>query len=632
MKLFLARMAGGVVAFCLSLALLAQSSPSQAPDTSPPPAEPPPSPSHGTVIYSRSTDENGQTTTTNGPAATNSVAAASEPIATDDERSALAFTSYNMDVRLRPFEQHIEVRAQIVVRNTGKTPLVHIPLQLSSSLTWDRIRLNGHDVPFQVATLNSDADHTGQLREAAITPAVPLPPGVTAQVDVTYSGKIAQNAQRLLAVGAPDDVAAHSDWDQITSDFTGLRGFGNVLWYPTASVPVILGDGARLFDEMDQHKLHLSGTQFALHLTVEFPTGQAPTIALINGQSAVLKTTAGDEQINGVATADLPSSTLGFDEPSLFVAIRKSDPATNLTLWTRPEDESNAIPWSTAATAVTPFLQSWLGQTPRSQLAILDLPDPQDAPFETGTLLATPIHPATDSVLETVLAHSLTHAWIQSPYAWLNEGVATFMGTLWLQNTAGRAKALESLEADRSALALAEPASPGTSAGEPLQQAGSPIYYRTKAAYIFWMLRDLAGDTALNAALRSLNPSTDSAAFEKLLQQPSQRDLHWFFADWIDADKGLPDLAIAKVVPLAAQAGNTLVGITIANNGYAAAEVPVTVFTRDTAVTQRVLVPARGSITPRILILGTPTKVQVNDGTVPEVQASEHVTTLGPQE
>ena len=40
-------------------------------------------------------------------------------------------------------------------------------------------------------------------------------------------------------------------------------------------------------------------------------------------------------------------------------------------------------------TAVTPFLQGWLGQRPRSQLTLLDLPDPEDAPFETGALLAT---------------------------------------------------------------------------------------------------------------------------------------------------------------------------------------------------------------------------------------------------
>jgi hypothetical protein len=43
-------------------------------------------------------------------------------------------------------------------------------------------------------------------------------------------------------------------------------------------------------------------------------------------------------------------------------------------------------------------------------------------------------------------------------------------------------------------------------------------------------------------------------------------------------------------------------------------------------VTQRLLVPARGKADRRILIPGDPTEVQVNDGTVPETEASVHVT------
>jgi hypothetical protein len=44
-----------------------------------------------------------------------------------------------------------------------------------------------------------------------------------------------------------------------------------------------------------------------------------------------------------------------------------------------------------------------------------------------------------------------------------------------------------------------------------------------------------------------------------------------------------------------------------------------------TSVTERLLVPARGQAVQRILIQGKPTQVQVNDGTVPESQASVHI-------
>jgi hypothetical protein len=287
---------------------------------------------------------------------------------------------------------------------------------------------------------------------------------------------------------------------------------------------------------------------------------------------------------------------------------------------------------------VTPFVEGWLGKTPRSQLTVLDLPDPEDAPFETGALLATSIRQAEPEQLENILAHALTHAWMQSPRAWLSEGVAHFMGTLWVEKSAaadGKAQVLGALEAARPALALAEPESPGQSAGQPLALAISPIYYRTKATYVLWMLRDVAGDASLSAALRAYDPAKDfgkatvPSQFEKLLEQAgARRDLTWFFADWVDADKGLPDLSIVSVFPNAVQSGNWLVAVNVVNHGYAAAEVPVTVRSAANSATQRVVVPARGEAVQRVLIQGKPIEVQVNDGTVPETQASVHLTKL----
>jgi len=625
------------------------------------------------VIFSRSTDENGQTTTQSAQPA---VQTSARPFAEDAERRAVTFTDFDLDVHLREAAQQIAVRAVVTVRNDGKIPLARIPLQISSSLQWEIIRINspesrGKDAAFQVATINSDADHTGQLHEAVVPLAQPLAPGQSLQLDVTYSGVISGSAQRLLAIGAPGEVALHSDWDQISVPFTGLRGFGNVAWYPVASVPVLLGDGARLFDEMGEHKLRLTGARFRMHLIVEFPHGHAPSVALINGQSIPLAITESglldqSQEVASIASGDLTRSTLGFEAPSLFVAIRKSHAGANVTAWTLPDDEVWVQAWTVAAAGVTPFLRGWLGKEARSKLTLLDLPDPEDAPFESGSLLAAALREpgpkANPDQLDGVLVHALTHAWIlrpdaTQPPAWLNEGLATFMGTLWVEKQHGRDQALRSLEAERAALALAEPESPGQGIGQPLAQAISPVYYRTKAAYVLWMLRDLAGDAALSAALRAYTPIGDPSAnarsaqeagkdsgtpvvrgaFEKLLEESaSHPDLGWFFADWVDADKGLPDLSIEGVYLTSASAGNWLAAVHLANAGYAAVEIPVTVRTGpdvasgadSRSVTERVRIPARGKVVQRILIQGKPIEVQANDGTVPEIQASVHVTKL----
>lgn len=623
--------------------------------------------SGGKVLFSRSIDENGQTTTHVGVnTGKSSAVAADAPVAEDAERHAVTFTNMDLDVRLRTVEQHIAVRAQLTVRNDGQTPLAHIPLQISSTLQWERIRVGTagaalKDVVFPVALLKSDVDHTGQLSEAAVPLPQPLAPGATVQLDVAYSGDIPVSAQRLDVIDTPTDVALRSDWDQISVPFTGLRGFGNVVWYPVSSVPAFLGEGARLFDEIGSHKLRLSGARFRVRLTVEFPHGQAPTVAFINGHPETLAITdsgapplaepAGQE-LPGVAKADSGSSTLGFEAPSLFIATRTAHEGDNTTLYTLPDDEPAIDSWTAAATGVTPFLKTWLGQTPRSRLAVLDLPDAGDLPFETGALLATPIKSADPGRLCAVLVHALSQAWMEPavapntgstaqadeavgasgpPAAWLSEGVATFMGTLWIEKVQGRNQALGTLEAERPALALGEPSSPGESAGQPLAQAISPMYYRTKAAYILWMLREATSDAELSAALRGLSPGQGRAGLEKLLEPAgSGRDLSWLFGDWVDADKGLPDLTIESVFPTAQPTGDWFVAVNIANAGYAAAEVPVTVRSVDKSVTRRLLVPARGKAVQRILIDGKPIAVQVNDGATPEIQASVHVTNLGP--
>lgn len=604
----------------------------------PPPSQDAPA-AHGKVIFSRSSDENGQTQST---VAAPEIRQTKAPTAADSERSAVTFTDFDLDVRMRLSTQQMAVRAVVTVRNDGKTPLRQIPLQISSALNWEAIRVQGREVAFTVAKLNSDVDHTGQISEAAVPLAAPLAPGASLKIDAAYSGAVIQTAQRLLAIGTPAQVALHADWDRISPEFTGLRGFGNVLWYPCASLPVILGDGARLFDEMGEHKQRIAGAHFRLQLTVEYPHGQTPNVALINGHPVALAYSNVDSVgplIDGVATARLADSTLGFETPSLFLAARTRSEGSNTTFWTLPTNEPNVADWAQAATRVTPFLQGWLGQRPRAELNVLDLPDAEDAPFETGALLATSVRLAEPDQLDGIFAHALTHAWMQSPRAWLSEGVAHFMGTLWLERSKGRQRALESLEASRNALAMVEPTSPGAGPGEPLTQAYLPIYYRTKATYVLWMLRSVAGDDALSAALRAYNPAEDvslgyghdtaPSPFQKLLEQAGERrDLSWFFNDWVNSDKGLPDLSIEGAFPSVARAGNWLVSVNLSNAGYAAVEIPVTVRSEKTSLTQRVRVPARGKAVQRMLIQGKPTEVQANDGTVPETTSSLHVTSI----
>lgn len=650
MKLSLARTLAffSIAALVAVLCGKAQTTPATNP-SNPPPSQDQPAPQPaqpaGKVLFQRSLDTDGNTVSTTGPAAKPLAQTADAPSVEDRDRQGVAITGLDLDVRLNTTAQQLAARALVTVRNMGTSPLSRIPLQISSSLNWERIRIAGRDASIPVATLNSDSDHTGQLHEATVLLPEPLAGGATVQLDVTYSGTIATTARRLISVGTPEDSASHSDWDQVNPAFTGLRGFGNVVWYPIASVPVIIGDGARLFEEIGRQKLRSSGSEFRLRLTVEFPHGQAPTVAVVNGNAIPLKVAdpqGSSSDLPGIATADTGRTVLGFESPSLFVTTEAAHRETHLTVYTDPEDELAVKSWLTAAANVSPMIERWLGPDPRTQLTVLDLPDPEDVPWESGPLLAIPLRTGPPDQLSSVLSHAMTHAWMASSPYWLNEGAANFMGTLWDDHQHRRDQALGTLEAGRQALALEEPPSPGEGAGQPLARATSPVYYRTKAAYILWMLRDLVGDDALGAALRASNAASEKGASGASVDSPHSfqaalktdapgKNLGWLFADWIDADHGLPDLTIDKVFPNAVQSGNWLVSVTISNAGYAAAEVPVTVRSATNKTTERVLVPAHGTVTPRILVQGKPTEAQVNDGTIPETQASVHIKRLDQQ-
>jgi len=134
----------------------------------------------GTVLFHRSLDSSGNPASTTG--AQEKAKTVEAPVVSDAERSAVSVTGLNLDVRVNSEAQQIAVRGLVTVRNAGNYPLTRIPLQISSSLNWERIRVDGHDVRFPVAKVDSDSDHTLQLHEAVAQLTEPLAAGASADV------------------------------------------------------------------------------------------------------------------------------------------------------------------------------------------------------------------------------------------------------------------------------------------------------------------------------------------------------------------------------------------------------------------------------------------------------------------
>ncbi len=170
------------------------------------------------------------------------------------DREAFTFTKYDLDVRVEPEQQRLGVRGKITLRNDSESPQKNLVLQISSTLNWSSIQLHSNPVKFVSQIYNSDIDHTGALTEAIVTLPRAVGPKQTVELEIGYEGIIPQDTTRLTRIGAPADVAKHSDWDQIGKSFTAVRGIGYVTWYPIATEAASLSEGNSVFEAVGRWK------------------------------------------------------------------------------------------------------------------------------------------------------------------------------------------------------------------------------------------------------------------------------------------------------------------------------------------------------------------------------------------
>jgi len=548
------------------------------------------------------------------------------------DREAFTFTHYDLNVQVDPSQQRLGVRGKITLRNDSSSPQKNLSLQISSSLDWRSIHLNGKPLQFISQPFTSDIDHTGSLSEAIVTLPAAIPPKGTVDLEIGYEGVIPLDTRRLTRIGGTVEQAKHSDWDQIGKSFTAVRGIGYVAWYPIATESASLSEENDVFETLGRWINREQSSDFQVNLCVS------------NDRGELL-----DVQMNDVPAGVPPGSSGGVTGDTAFVChqhsflpLRQAIPTFvggNNAVLNRPEIEikyraserSAAENYALAAEVVTPFITEWFGAATK-QAEVVELLDPQAAPFESGTFLLTPLENAADSRLEQMTAvHQLSHAAFSSARLWIYEGLAHFAQALYRERQDGLQAALDFMNLRLVGLTDLEKslsAEQGSSeaANESLINTAIPDLYRGKAMYVWWMLRDMVGEPALKKALAQYRPEQekDPAYMQKLLEAPSKRDLEWFFDDWVYRDKGLPDFRVESAFTRKLVNEGYVVTITIEDLGAAGAEVPVTLKLQGGVITKRLLVPGKGKATIRLEAATAPLEVVINDGSVPESDLSNN--------
>ena len=546
------------------------------------------------------------------------------------DREAFTFTKYDLEGRIEPEQQRLSVRGSLTLRNDSKTPQKNAALQISSSLTWRSIQADGKPLQFVSQTYTSDIDHTGELSEAIVTLPTEVGAGNSVELTVGYEGTITLDATRLTRIGMPSGSAIHTDWDQISRLSSAVRGAGNVVWYPVATDAANLSDEGSLFEILGRWKVRESNAAIHIRLGYSSTTeGRPPT--LICGAEG----TSFYEVMSRLSksSAECNFSPLGFQAPSFVIADYVLLDGPQLQVFYREEHKDRAEKFAQAAAAAAPFVSEWVGAT-RRKVLVAELFDPGASPFESGLMLLTPLGDTDPKLLQIAMVHELTHAAFSSDRPWIFEGLAHFVQAAYREQQQNREAALDFLGLHRAAVMDAEKATASKSKDapeEPLISTAVDAFYRSKAAYVWWMLRDMLGEEALKKALANYRPEQDKDAvyLQHLLESQSKRDLGWFFDDWVYRDRGLPDFRVESAFPRKASQDNYLVTVTVENLGSAGAEVPVRIQFDGGEMMQRVEVRGKGKATVRVATPKPPKQIVVNDGGVPENDLTNNVFKVG---
>jgi hypothetical protein len=544
-------------------------------------------------------------------------------------REAFTFTKYDLNVQLEPEQQRLAARGTVTLRNDSSSPQKIAVLQISSSLTWRSIQAEGKPLQFVSQPYESDIDHTGELSEAIVTLPKEVSPGGSFELEIGYEGVIVLDATRLTRIGVPKETAIHSDWDQVGREFTAVRGVGYVAWYPVSTESANLSEGNSVFEVLARWKAREK--EAAMNVFLNFPSMPAegsPPVTFCNGEELRGVTRGGSPKFPWAKCSYMP---IGLAVPMFASASYLVLDRPTLDVWHCPEHKSNAEKFAQAVETATPFVTGWFG-APSRKLQVVELFDHSASPYESGTTLLTPFGDANPKFLQLALVHELTHAAFASNRPWIYEGLAHFAQAAYREQQQNRQAALDFLGLHRAAVVAAEKAvaaRPGDASApeESLTTTTIDEFARSKAAYVWWMLRDIVGEDSLKKALASYHPEQDKDAvyMQHLVEARAKRDLQWFFDDWVYHDRGLPDFRVESAFARKASQDNYLVTVTVENLGAAGAEVPVTVAFDGGETTQRVEVRGSAKGTIRIATPKPPTQVVVNDGSVPESDMSNNV-------
>ena len=208
-------------------------------------------------------------------------------------------------------------------------------------------------------------------------------------------------------------------------------------WYPIATESANLSEGNSVLETVARWKARELQAQLKINLSV---SGEGtPTTLLCNGDAGGATSY---EQMGRayLIKTECAFGTLGETVPLFVLGPYEGldQPPVNISYL--PDHKSAAETYALAVRLAVPFVTEWFGTVKgpaEARAEVVELNDPEAAPYESGRMLLTPLN--SDSKLAQLTAvHQLAHAAFFSPRPWINEGLAHFAQAVYREQESGR--------------------------------------------------------------------------------------------------------------------------------------------------------------------------------------------------
>jgi len=160
---------------------------------------------------------------------------------------------------------------------------------------------------------------------------------------------------------------------------------------------------------------------------------------------------------------------------------------------------------------------------------------------------------------ENLIAHEIVHQWFGNsasekdwPHLWLSEGFATYLTNIYIQKTKGEKAFQTQMEKDRTkVIAFSKRYNHSvvdTTYADLMDLLNANSYQ--KGGWVLHMLRTEIGDSLFQQSIRTYYQkyrlsNADSKDFQKVVELVTNRELDWFFKQWL-YQSGHPNLKIDK--------------------------------------------------------------------------------------